>query len=218
MHRYYDIDETNMANLIANTLDIVTNEININKLESLVLAEYTRTVGSPVAMAEPNSDSRSESEFDSNASGKTQDLLKHVRELSVFDFLAWQKKYQHGFIGKGETRVLRDLQNRNIFPDSIINMLTYANLLAGPTVTLAFIETVANDWLQNNINTPELALKRIQSKNYSKYGKPSTTARPKEARRDSNRNRIIEPVPEWYERQREERRRRNGIAKKDDQT
>ncbi|MCH4170624.1 MAG: DnaD domain protein [Lactobacillus sp.] len=200
LHRYYDIDETNMANLIANTLDIVTNEININKLESLVLAEYTRTVGSPVAMAQPD-ENTGQAGPTMNASEADQTLIDQAKRLSVYNFLAWCKDKGHGFVGKAETRVLRDLQDRNIFPDPIINMLTYANLLVSPTVTLGYIENVANDWLKNNINTPELAIKQIETKQYSKNGKPDRPTRAKPTGTSQGHQRAAEPIPAWFKRQ-----------------
>lgn len=211
LHHFYDIDETTMANLIANTVNIVTNQINVKKLESLVLSEYTQTQGSAVTMpvqSEPAATDLTAETTDTSEKSAEQTLFKKARQLSVFDFLAWQKQLVGGFVGKGETRVLRELQNRHIFPDEILNMLTYANLHTGgaTTVTQAFTDSVANDWLQNEINTPQRALKRIQERQYSKTGKVANSPRSYNQRRTNN-GQSVEPIPAWFKKKNEAKKK-----------
>lgn len=210
LHHFYNIDETTMANLIANTVNIVTNEINIKKLESLVLAEYTQMQGSPVTMSS-QSETTDEKIPTKTSSEQSADeiLVTKAKRLSVFDFLTWQKKLAGGFVGKGETRVLRELQNRHILPDEILNMLTYANLhtSGATTVTQAFTDSVANDWLENEINTPQRALKRIQERQYSKTGKVSSGGRTYNQRRSPNNNQSAEPIPAWFKKKNEAKKK-----------
>ncbi|MFD1672737.1 DnaD domain protein [Agrilactobacillus yilanensis] len=210
LHHFYGIDETTMANLIANTLDIVTDEINIKKLESLTLAEYTQTQGSQVKMAPepetptPPQTSASQSDAPTAQADSTQELVAQAQRLSVFDFLAWQKQVLGGFVGKGETRVLRELQSRHIFSDQILNMLTYANLhtAGATTVTQAFTDSVANDWLQHHITTPEAALKRIQERQYTKLGKTAkTNNNSRQNYRTTSPTKTVEPIPSWFKEQ-----------------
>ncbi|MCD2256661.1 DnaD domain protein [Agrilactobacillus fermenti] len=201
LHRFYGIDEVAMANLITSTLDIVTNEINPRKLESLALQEYTQTKGSvksTTVKAKTVENDTSASKAAQTYSDDEQRLLRQAKALSVTDFLAWQKQLKKGFVGKGETRVLRELQHRNIFSDALINMLTYANLIESSTVTLAFIENVANDWQQNDIQTPEAALKRIQA-HYQTNGRTNQAVNGKRYSRTPKAKQITEPIPAWYQ-------------------
>lgn len=201
LHHFYDIDETAMARLIASTVDIATNEINISKLESLILAEYTQTVGTPIQASEPAQPApvgADSSDSDLDASQKL--VLSQARKLSVSDFLAWQKELHHGFVGKEETRHLRDLQNRHVMPDEMLNMLIYASLENHiNTVTLAFSENVGNDWMQNGITTPEAAMARISAHTYSQNGKVSRSKQTTGANTyRASPAKANEPIPKWF--------------------
>ena len=93
-----------------------------------------------------------------------QQLIKRANQLAPGDFLAAKKQQLHGFVGSAETGILCRLQQRAVLPLPVINMLIDYILNNSATLTQILVETVANDWVQNNIRTAGAAVKRIKAR------------------------------------------------------
>jgi Replication initiation/membrane attachment protein len=78
---------------------------------------------------------------------------------------------------------------KTYLPASVLNVMVYYILQTSPTLTLPLMETMANDWQQNNVQTPEQALKRITDF--------QTKPRNPKRRYNNNRNRKVEQATDW---------------------
>jgi len=107
------------------------------------------------------------------------------------------KKEKHGFVTSGENRLVHDLVNRGVLPNAVINMVIYYLLQNRELAALNknLLETVANDWQQHDVMTPEAALAYLRERQQPK----PTKKRPTRAR--NGRTPRKEIVPKWAQKQ-----------------
>lgn len=149
-HVFYGLDELELSNLIARSLNLVDNSIDEKRFERAAQNKYENRSNIVVkSVVEP----------EKKTTGNP--VIDCANELIPSEYLAYEKQQTNGFVGSAETRTLKALQNRHVLSDPVINILIHYALQNSPTLSQAFVETVANDWSQNKVATPEDALKRI---------------------------------------------------------
>lgn len=165
VHAFYGVTEIEMADLIANTLNVQDNSIDIRRLQNVAQNRFEERVNIQVR-DEKNNQLQPElisKEFNAQRFTKTERLLiNQANQLAPGDFLAAKKRQLHGFVGSAETGVLRKLQQRAVLPLPVINILIDYILNNSATLTQSLVETIANDWVQNNIHTAGAAIKHIK--------------------------------------------------------
>ncbi|WP_099974996.1 DnaD domain protein [Lactobacillus terrae] len=154
---FYDLDEIVIIDLLGRTMDIITNKIDPSQLKNMVQQRFEQRVN-----IQTNEVTETTSQLNSNFNRDDQLLIKQAKELAPAEFLASEKQKTGGFTGTVESRALRNLAMNTSLSPSVINILTHYSLQQNTTLSLPLMETIANDWQQNNIKTPEDALKRIQ--------------------------------------------------------
>nr|WP_272950458.1 DnaD domain protein [Companilactobacillus halodurans] len=109
--------------------------------------------------------------------------------MTPADFLAAQKQKSGGFTGTVESRALRNMAMKSYLPVSVLNIMVYYILQNSPTLTLPLMETMANDWQQNKVQTAEQALQRIND----------FQTKPRNPKRhfNNNKNRKVEQATDW---------------------
>lgn len=159
IHNFYGVDEIAMIDLIGQTLDITNNTIDANSLKRLVQKRFERKSTISARVEQPDQPQESEAHFSSKDPNAV--LINRAKTTAPADFLADEKRQRNGFTGNSESRALRTLASRSVLPNPVLNILVHYVLDQSPTLILPLMETIANDWKQNNVQTPEDALKRI---------------------------------------------------------
>ncbi|WP_125567578.1 DnaD domain protein [Companilactobacillus insicii] len=164
LHVFYGIDEMAIINLIGQTCDIVNNKIDPVRLKRTVQDRFEKNANISIK----NSTNQSNNSNEDNKNGvathfnRADDiLLKQAKTLAPADFLAAEKKKSGGFTGTVESRALRDMAMKTYLSPAVLNIMVDYILQNSPTLTLPLMETMANDWQQNNVETPEQALQRL---------------------------------------------------------
>ncbi|GKQ42504.1 replication initiation protein [Companilactobacillus sp. RD055328] len=157
MHVFYGLDELEISNLVARSVNISDNTIDEKRLERIAQTKYesrSNIIQKPIV------------ETTSKSTGNP--VVDKANELIPSEYLAYEKRQKNGYVASGETRILRNLQNRHVLPDSVINILIHYSLQNSPTLVQGLVDRVANDWIQNKISNAEDAFKRINEFNGTK--------------------------------------------------
>lgn len=178
LHAFYGLDELELSNLIAKSINMANNTIDKKRLERMAQTQYENRSN---IVEKPVEESLEEDKT-------TNPLVKLANKLIPSEFLANEKRKNNGFVGSSETRVLKKLQNRNILNNSVINILINYVLQNSPTLSEGLVETVANDWSQNKVTTADEALQRISD---------FSTQRSNKRKNYNNSSRKIEKGTDW---------------------
>ena len=189
LHAFYGLDEITLIDLIGKTCDIVNNKIDPDRLKKLVQDRFEKNANISVKQQAPEVSDEPAAEA-GNLNRADQLILRQAKDMTPADFLASQKQKSGGFIGTVESRALRDMAMKTYLPASVLNIMVYYILQNSPTLTLPLMETMANDWQQNSVQTPEQALQRITDF----QNKPRN---PKRRYNNNNRNRKVEQATDW---------------------
>jgi len=187
LHAFYGLDDVTLIELIGKTCDIVNNKIDPVRLKKLVQDRFEKNANISVKQQAP--EVSDEPSNQTNLNRADQLILKQARDLTPADFLAAQKQKSGGFTGTVESRALRDMAMKTYLSPAVLNIMVYYILQNSPTLTLPLMETMANDWQQNNVQTPEQALQRINDF----QTKPRNPTR----RYNNNRSRKVEQATDW---------------------
>ena len=187
LHAFYGLDEITLIDLIGKTCDIVNNKIDPDRLKRSVQDRFEKNANISVKQQAPQISTEKAS--DDNLNRADQVILKQAKSLTPADFLAAQKQKSGGFTGTVESRALRDMAMKSYLPASVLNVMVYYILQNSPTLTLPLMETMANDWQQNDVQTPEQALKRITDF--------QTKPRNPKRRYNNNKSRKVEQATDW---------------------
>lgn len=208
--RVYGISEIEMAKLISEVASLTTGQFDENQLKLLIARRYerpttpTRTTTNeapadkstkPTTTAANSSKATRQPASATQLSKAEQQLVDVAKQAAPYDFLAAVKAEKHGFVTSGENRLVHDLISRGVLPNSVINIVIYYLLQNRELAALnrSLIETVANDWQQHGVNTPEAALAYLKQRQRPKTSTP---------RRKSNARPIRKEVmPKWAQKQ-----------------
>lgn len=198
--RVYGISEIEMAKLISEVASLTTGQFDEGQLKLLIARRYERSTADTKDQLATRATAASESVPAETVklSASEQQLVAYATETTPYDFLDELKKQKHGFVTSGENRLIHDLVNRGVLPNGVINMLVYylienRNLAA---LNKNLLETVANDWQQHDLMTPEAALAYVRERQQPKSSAPK---RPTRAR--NGRTPRKEIVPKWAQKQ-----------------
>lgn len=187
LHAFYGLDEITLIDLIGKTCDIVNNKIDSDRLKHLVQDRFEKNAN--IAVKQQETVTETNDQPTTNLNRSDQLILKQAKSMTPADFLAAQKQKSGGFTGTVESRALRDMAMKSYLPASVLNIMVYYILQNSPTLTLPLMETMANDWQQNDVQTPEQALQRINDF----QNKPRNPKR----RYNNNKNRKVEQATDW---------------------
>lgn len=188
LQRFYGFTVTDIARLICRSLNLETNQINFNQLEERALALYQQL--NPAASQVDSAKPKPVQPSVIKGFSETQlDLLKQAKTLAPADFLRETKLRQHSYAAENEYRNVKKLQQRGVLDDATINVMLHAILDSYTTLTQALIDTFAQDWLKQGINSPETALKYLAKKQ---------TAPLKQQHRSQKSQQAAGVTPDWF--------------------
>lgn len=190
--RVYGISEIEMAKLISEVASLTTGEFDENQLKLLIARRYERVVQASQPTVPVQNSAPVKTGQKGSFSSAEQQLLTSAQQDTPYDFLADLKEAKHGFVTNGENRLIHDLIAKGVLSSPVINMLTFYLLQNRELAALNrnLLETVANDWQQHDITTPEAALTYIKTRQQPKK-------RPAARRNNGGRPVRKEVVPKW---------------------
>lgn len=192
--RVYGISEIEMAKLISEVASLTTGQFDENQLKLLIARRYERPSAPATAPDTTTTPQTAAPARDGQLSTAEQQLVNLARATAPNDFLNALKAEKHGFVTSGEQRLLHDLVGRGVLSNAVINILIYYLLQNRGLAALNrnLLETVANDWQQQGMTTPEDALTYIKKRQQPK--KPRTPRR-------NGRPVRKEALPKWAQKQ-----------------
>lgn len=196
--RVYGISEIEMAKLISEVASLTTGRFDESQLKLLIARRYERPTGSSAEQLEARAAAASAAAPTTiKLSTAEQQVVNFAKQLAPHEFLEMLKQEKHGFVTSGEGRLVHDLVNRGVLPNAVINMVIYYLLQNRELAALNknLLETVANDWQQHDIMTPEAALSYLHERQQPK----TTSKRPSRPR--NGRAPRKEIVPKWAQKQ-----------------
>ena len=138
-----------------------SSELNLREI-SRVIAENYRSVQKRKEVKQKLAQNRKQP-VTVKLSDQNQAILLEAKRKTPAEFLYYLKTRKGGFTTASENRVLNNLVNRGL-PVDLINVLAYVCLEYDTVLTASLAEKIANDWLQNNIATPEQALAYVENR------------------------------------------------------
>ncbi|MCG0590840.1 Replication initiation and membrane attachment protein DnaB [Lactiplantibacillus plantarum] len=198
--RVYGISEIEMAKLISEVASLTTGQFDENQLKLLIARRYERPavssqqVATEATVATVATTTTKDNKASAQLSTAEQQLVTYAKQTAPYDFLSALKQEKHGFVTSGENRLVHDLIGRGVLPNAVINMVIYYLLQNRELAALNrnLLETVANDWQQHGITTPEAALMHLKQRK-----QPKSTP----TRRKNNRPTRKEIMPKWAQQQ-----------------
>ncbi|CAJ2234722.1 Replication initiation and membrane attachment protein [Fructilactobacillus sanfranciscensis] len=187
----YGIDEMTMTKLVEQATNLTNNHFDMQKFKLLVSrnnqTDFKTAKTNPVKNTTTN-----EYQFDN----EEQQLIKTAKNYAPLVFLNALKKEKNGYATSSEERVISQLVERMVLKTDVINMLIYLLLVDYnyPTLNKNLVDTIANDWSQNHIQTAEQALKQIKTRD-SKINAEKSKRRQKS--KQNVKLNVRETLPDW---------------------
>lgn len=188
LRSFYGLDEMQIISAINATTDIVNEKIDPVRLKKHVQDLFEKNANIKVkAQTEAQESTADKSVTKFNQADQL--ILQQAKSMVPADFLTAQKQKNGGFVGSVESRALRNMSMKAFLSAPVLNILVYYILQNSPALSLPLMETVANDWSQNGVKTPEQALQRISDF----QNRPRNPKR----RYNNNNNRRVEQATDW---------------------
>lgn len=202
-HQLYGVDELTIGEWIVQSYDFSEQKVSSKELQRLVLTSRSQK--------NRKSDSTSPSSreemgtTDSTLPNVIIELIKEAKSIPPMKYLEALKQEKGGFVSKQETWLMQDLVSRSGLSSSVINILVNYVLVIKNQASLnaSFVNTIANEWAQNKITTPEEAIEHIRTiSNQAKQAKK----KPKQSYSSTRRNVRREKLPDWVNKPKEEQK------------
>jgi replication initiation and membrane attachment protein len=196
---FYGMSTSELARLCARAIDTLTGRIDIKVLRNLAERDFAKRDVVKNVLKRENSTLATTPTTSTNSQTASQEfsaaereLLQNARRMTPREFLNYTKKKKSpdAFAGKNELWALQQLAGRDIFTNATINVLVDYLLQERTSISQSYMDAVANSWLEAGVNSPESALMQIKA-----YQAGKTKRTP--VRRNYQRNRVVEPQPEW---------------------
>lgn len=202
-HAMYGMNEVELSELLAKTADVVDNTVDLKAFRRMVRQIHQKKKAPAQAISPDVPEDFSEEDkktyrYNSlKLEGFNESDIQIIEETEKYPPMTYFeaiKEQKGGYVTDPETWIIRDLINKSGLPNSVINFLINYVLIVknSPSLNAAFVNTIANEWAQSSIRTPEAALKHVREVNQKK----AKTAESKKNNRYSRHVRK-EKVPEW---------------------
>lgn len=207
-HVTYGIDEQQMQQIILETADVETGNVDAATLErnlnrkiqqlnrSNQLTQKSQAVTQATESAGPTDEALAKQGF----SPETIESIQVAYAYSPLDYLQSIKQQRHGFVTSTEKWIIKELVSQSHLPASVINiLLSYILIIKdNPTLEKNYALKIANDWAQKGIQTPEEALKLIydlyRQQNQQNQSSKSRTTKSRSYKGSSPKR---ESLPDW---------------------
>ena len=190
-HATYGLDEVTMARYVGEATDLATNQFNAEQFKRIIAQHFGQQHrGTPATMGTSTTSTAQPASQASRAKSAEQALLQVASKTAPAVFLQAIKQKSGGYVTDGEQRIVRDLVSRQLFPESVLNLMIYHVLVDEdrPTLNKNLLDTIANDWSRSKITTPQLAIQKIRERQQA-------ARKPRQSR--SRQPTVKETLPDW---------------------
>lgn len=212
-HVTYGIDEQQMQQIILETADVETGNVDAATLErnlnrkiqqlnrSNQLTQKSQAVTQATESAGPTDEALAKQGF----SPETIESIQVAYAYSPLDYLESIKQQRHGFVTSSEKWTIKELVSQSRLTAPVINiLLSYILIIKdNPTLEKNYALKIANDWAQKGIRTPEEAMKLIydlyrqqNSSNKPRTNKSRSSYKGTSAKRESLPDWVSNPIAE----------------------
>lgn len=204
-HQLYGINELEMFDYIKQSVDYVSNRVVEKEFKQSVYKGYhSRKKQEVVQSNQEETVNRSLTETEKEQLRKNTLRLTGFtdQEIAVINscetipplvFLKAIKKQKGGFVSFSESQTIENLRAQSGLPNAVINVIIHYTLVVQgkPSINQSLVMSIANDWAQKKIFSPEDALKQV--KNLQKERE-----KPKQKKKTyGNQNQRKETLPDW---------------------
>ncbi len=204
-HVTYGIDEQQMQQIILETADVETGNVeaatlerNLNrKIQQLNRSNQLTQKSQAVTQATESDGPTDEALAKQGFSPETIESIQVAYAYSPLDYLQSIKQQRHGFVTSTEKWTIKELVSQSHLPAPVINiLLSYILIIKdNPTLEKNYALKIANDWAQKGIQTPEEALKLIYDL-YRQQNQSNKSRTPK-SRSYKGSSPKRESLPDW---------------------
>lgn len=206
-HVTYGIDEQQMQQIILETADVETGNVDaatlernlnrkiqqLNRSNQLTQKSQAVTQATESDGAGPTDEALAKQGF----SPETIESIQVAYAYSPLDYLQSIKQQRHGFVTSSEKWTIKELVSQSRLTAPVINiLLSYILIIKdNPTLEKNYALKIANDWAQKGIRTPEEAMKLI----YDLYRQQnqSSKSRTTKSRSYKGSSPKRESLPDW---------------------
>lgn len=201
----YGINELEMFDYIKQSVDYVNNRVIEKDFKQSVYKGYhSRKKQEIVENKEENNINRGLSDTEKDQlrqntlrltgfSDEEIAVIQSCETIPPLVFLKAIKKQKGGFVSFSESQTIENLKTQSGLPDSVINVIIHYTLVVQgkPSIIQSLVMSIANDWAQKKIFSPEDALKQVQDLQKER-------AKPKAKRNNyGNQSQRKETLPDW---------------------
>ena len=191
-HATYGLDEVTMARYVGEATDLATNQFDPEQFKRVIAQSFGQQHRAQPAASEqaPSAAELAQASTAQHLSSAEQALIKVANTTVPAVFLQAIKQKRGGYITDGEQRIIRDQVSRQLFPQSVLNVLIYHMLVDSdkPTLSKALMDSIANDWSMKKIQTPQAAIKEIREHQQA-------ASKPRQSR--NRQPTVKETLPDW---------------------
>ena len=205
-HQLYGVDELTIGEWIAQAYDFSEQKVSTKELQRLVLINQSQKTKKGNFLINTSTISEEMVTTDSSLPNVIVELIKEAQSIPPMKYLEALKQEKGGFVSKQETWLMQDLVSRSGLSSSVINILVNYVLVIRNQASLnaSFVNTIANEWAQNKITTPEEAIEHIRT--ISNQAKKQTKKKTTPFYSSTQRNVRREKLPDWVNKPKEEQK------------
>lgn len=205
-HVTYGIDEQQMQQIILETADVETGNVdaatlerNLNrKIQQLNRSNQLTQKSQAVTQVTESDGPTDEALAKQGFSPETIESIQVAYAYSPLDYLESIKQQRHGFVTSSEKWTIKELVSQSRLTAPVINiLLSYILIIKdNPTLEKNYALKIANDWAQKGIRTPEEAMKLI----YDLYRQQNSSNKPRTNKSRSSYKGTSskrESLPDW---------------------
>ncbi|WP_206857251.1 replication initiation and membrane attachment family protein [Candidatus Enterococcus mangumiae] len=201
----YGFDELTLGELILQSFDFTTAEVSLKELQRIVLVrqQQQRTSQQADSTLDPEEPPEMSTAVNQALPSAAQQLIQVARQTPPMRYLEAIKKEKGGYVSKQENWLLQDLVSQSGLSSGVINILINYVLVIKNHASLnaSFVNTIANEWAQKKINTPEEAIEHLHTLK-TKAKQPKTTKQNNSS--NYRRNVRREKLPDWVNQPKDE--------------
>ena len=203
-HQLYGINELEMFDYVKQSVDYVTNRVMEKEFKQLIYKGYHSrkkqevTQNDDTNKAQKKLTNSEKNQLRENTLKLTGFLDEEISVILACDsvapllFLKAIKAQKGGFVSSNERWAVENLKTQSSLPDSVINMLIHYLLVVQGNSSLNqnIMTSIANDWAQKKIFSPEEALNQVKKLQ-------ETKKQPARSKSNYNQPKRKETLPDW---------------------
>ncbi|MGM9903704.1 MAG: replication initiation and membrane attachment family protein [Enterococcus sp.] len=202
----YGFDELTLGSFILQAYDFTTEAVSLNELQRIIMNDSKRKKIVIEHETEQGFSTQKESiiQPENELPTAVHELIQTAQETPPMRYLEALKKEKGGYVSKQENWLMQDLMTQSGLSSSVINiLLNYVLVIKNhASLNASFVNTIANEWAQKKIATPEEAIKHIHQRSVGAKANKQTK---QTTNHNYRRNVRREKLPDWVNQPKDEK-------------